>query len=77
MSKLFTVEPENTIFGKSRGQKIPKNMSYTFSSALHFCMEDKMALKGVHLKFFHLIPFCCALDLSRNISFQPSENPKI
>ena len=36
-----------------------------------------MALKNVNLKFFHSIPVCCALDSSKNISFQPSENPKI
>ena len=35
-----------------------------------------MALKDVHLKSFHSISLCCALDLSRNISFQPSKKPK-
>ena len=35
-----------------------------------------MALGTVHLKSFHSIPLCCALNLSKNISFQPSDNSR-
>ena len=40
-------------------------------------MEDKTVLKTVHLKSFYSVPLCWTLNLSKNISFQPRENPKI
>ena len=77
VSELLTVVPTNIIFGKSRGQRISRNISLTFSSVLHFYMEDNIALETVYFKSFHSIPLCCTLILSKNISFQPNENPKI
>ena len=70
MSELLIVGSQNIIFMGSRGQKIAKNISRTFSSALHFCMEGKVALTGVHLKF-------SSFNSSLLFPRQPSENPKI
>ena len=61
--KLEIINPYLMLFlWQNCGQEIPKNISQTFSSALHSNMEDKNGLQTpepVHLKSFHSISICC------------------
>ena len=61
--KLEIINPYLMLFlWQNCEQKIPKNISQTFSSALHSNMEDKNGLQipePVHLKSFHSISICC------------------
>ena len=68
---------KDIIFGKRCGQKIPKNISQTFSSALHSYMEDKNVLESCPFKIFS---FNCSLlhaEFNQKFKFSAKENLNI
>ena len=68
MFEVLTAGPKNIIFGKIRGQKIPKNKNLIFSNTPYFYMEDNVALK-LSIPNVFILNFFCHLYLSEKYKF--------